>query len=335
MALKSGSRDSPVAAARCGCHDERMADVLARARGNLPLALVAVAVILTAAGMALGWWLENIHNGLLAVTFTLVGAYILFQRPRHREGILFMATGIVHAVMFFGRQLGHFMPDASAWWGWLGVWPLAPALLLTTLSVICFPDGRLPSRIWRPIVGVLIADTALLTLLSLIWPVGYPMAGLTVAHPLLEAAPPIAQQLWNATASPSFVLFQLLWVVSLVERWVRRPGIVRRQVAWLAAAAAISVALLVVGLLVSGSPRSGVLAATLLPLAAGWAIVHGQHVAAYSALSWLSRGAVDPDALPTDMARAVGDAIESERVSIWLGDADRLHLVGEWPASQG
>lgn len=143
-------------------------------------------------GQARGLWRSNLHNGLLA--FAVVGAYVLFQRLGHREGVIFLVTGVVEALLFFGRQLGH-SPTSAAdrWWGWVGA-------------------GR-----------------------------------------------------WSS-------------------RWL-----VRRQLAWLVAAVAISVVALVVGLVGWGTPRAGLLSATLVPVAAGWAIVHGQHVAAYSALSWLSR----------------------------------------------
>lgn len=83
-------------------------------------------VVLVVLGLAHGLWLENLHNGLLALAFTVVGAYVHIERPGHRQGWLFLATGIVEAVMFLGRQIGR-TPGSGAtdWWGWLGVWPLA------------------------------------------------------------------------------------------------------------------------------------------------------------------------------------------------------------------
>ena len=91
----------------------------------MPLLLVSLVVVLVAFGLSRGLWLSNLHNGLLALAFTLVGAYVLFQRPGHREGLLFMAAGVVEGVMFLGRQVGHApSSEASRWWGWLGVWPL-------------------------------------------------------------------------------------------------------------------------------------------------------------------------------------------------------------------
>ena len=117
-----------------------------RRRGLAALLVLGGVVVLVVFGAVRGVWASNLHNGLLALAFTAVGAYVLAQRTRYRIGTLFVATGAVEGVMFFGRQAGH-APTSSAdrWWGWLGVWPLALALALATLTVLCFPDGRLPS----------------------------------------------------------------------------------------------------------------------------------------------------------------------------------------------
>lgn len=51
---------------------------LRRPRGLLPLLLVSAVVVLVVLGFARGVWVGNLHNGLLALSFTLVGAYVLF-----------------------------------------------------------------------------------------------------------------------------------------------------------------------------------------------------------------------------------------------------------------
>lgn len=90
-------------------------------RGVVPMLLVGGVVVLVAFGLARGVWLSNLHNRLLGLAFTFVGAYVLYQRPRQRMGLLFMATGIVEAVVFLGRQIGHApSSDASRWWGGWG-----------------------------------------------------------------------------------------------------------------------------------------------------------------------------------------------------------------------
>jgi DNA-binding CsgD family transcriptional regulator len=68
-----------------------------------------------------------------------------------------------------------------------------------------------------------------------------------------------------------------------------------------------------------------------VPIAAGLAIVHGQHTAAYSALTWLSRSDTDVHGLPVGLARATAEALRAARAVVWLGPADRLHPVGVWP----
>jgi DNA-binding CsgD family transcriptional regulator len=119
-------------------------------------------------------------------------------------------------------------------------------------------------------------------------------------------------------------------VVAVAARWRASGGHVRRQLAWLVQAATVSITALLVGLVFWRTPTPGVLSATLMPIAAGLAIVHGQQAAAYAALSWLSRSSNRPHDLPTDLARAVAEALAAPRATLWLG-ADDLHAVGIWP----
>jgi uncharacterized membrane protein len=143
--------------------------------------------------------------------------------------------------------------------------------------------------------------------------VEYGSAGLVTAHPLNARSPEVASAAWSALAHPAYVAFQVLWVVAIAARW-RTAGVhVRRQLTWLVSAAAVSVVALALGLTTSGSPRAGLLAATLVPVAAGWAIVHGQHLVAYSALTWLSRSRAGSVDLATDLARTVAEALNATK----------------------
>lgn len=307
-------------------------------RGLVPLTLVSLVVVVVALGLSRGVWITNLHNGLLALALTSVASYVLFQRPGHREGLLLMAAGAVEGMLFYGRQVGHSaLGDGSAastwdrWWGWLGVWPLVVSLALTTFAVICFPDGRLPSARWRPVAALVIAVTVGCAAISAIWPVDYAAVGVVTIHPLNIASPSAVTTLWAAVAHPAYAAFQVLWVVALLARWRSADGAVRRQVASLAGAAAVSVALLLGGLVIWGTPVPGLISATLLPLTAGWAIVHGQHTAAYSALSWLSRIGPGSADLPTDIAHAVAQALSATGATLWMGSPGSLHAVGVWP----
>src|SRR5690348_13826477 len=96
-----------------------------RTSGVLPLVLLCVTVVLVALGLGRGLWVANLHNGVLGLAFTAVGAYLAHERPGQRMGGLFLATGLVESVMFFGRQVGHDPGSDSVWGAWFGVWPLA------------------------------------------------------------------------------------------------------------------------------------------------------------------------------------------------------------------
>ncbi|WP_051551759.1 helix-turn-helix transcriptional regulator [Nocardioides sp. URHA0020] len=301
-------------------------------RGVVPLLLVSLVVVMVAAGMARGIWVANLHNGLLAMALTGVGAYVLLQRPGHREGVLLLSAGVVEGVMFLGRQVGHTSSSgAISWWGWLGVWPLVVALALTTFAVIGFPDGRLPSRRWRPVAAVVVGLTLVCATLSATSPVEYASAGVRTAHPIRAVAPDRVDALWSGIAHPLYFGLQVLWVLALAARWRAADGHVRRQLVWLVGAAAISVVALVVGLAGWATPVPGLITAALLPVVAGWAIVHGQHVAAYSALTWLSRTGAASEDLPTDLARAVAEASAADGAALWMGPEDHLQVVGLWP----
>jgi DNA-binding CsgD family transcriptional regulator len=310
-----------------------MPDLLPRSsRGLVPLAALGGVVVLVVFGFARGVWSSNLHNGLLALAFATVGAYVSAQRPTHRSGRLFVATGVIEAVLFFGRQAGH-APGSSAdrWWAWLGVWLLGPALALTTLAIVCFPDGKLPTPRWRWLsrgVGLVVVVS---TVLSALWPVAYSSAGVMTVHPIHTTAPGAVKDIWATITYPMYVVLQVLWVAALTARWRVADPTTRGQLSLLIAAAAASLVALAVGLIGFGTHVPGVLAAALVPVAAGWAIVEGRRLATYRALSWLSRTSPGSDQLPDELTRTAAEALRAPGARLWMGGAEGLHLVGTWP----
>ncbi|MEO6606761.1 MAG: LuxR C-terminal-related transcriptional regulator [Aeromicrobium sp.] len=249
------------------------AEIRARQWAPLPLLALCAVVALVSVGFARGVWLPNLHNGLLAFAFSFVGAAILFGRPRQREGLLFLAAGTLQAVMFVGRQIGH---DSSAyddrWWGWFGVWPVAITLGTVTWCILCFPEGRFLSRRWVWVGAAVAVLATACSLLSALWPVEYADTGVRTPHPLSLGGADTADAIWSALAHSTYVGLQLLWVVAVVVRWRQSSGSTRSQLTVMLGAVAVSAAALVIGLIVAGSPRAGILAATLIPVAAGVAI---------------------------------------------------------------
>lgn len=232
---------------------------------------------LVGGGWSLGFHLGNAHNGLLAASFTAVGLYIVRMRPGHRVGWLFVAAGMLHAVVFFGRQYGaHDAPLPGATWvGWVGVWPLSLAIAVAGWALMAFPSGRLLSRRWGVAVGGMLAVAGVLALSSALWPVDYERTEVVAPHPLDLGGADVAASFWGFAQS-SYFAFQVLWTAAIVVRIKRARGLEARQMRWLVYAVVIALVLVAGGLLVVGSPAPGLLALPLVLVAAGVAILKHQ-----------------------------------------------------------
>jgi signal transduction histidine kinase len=237
--------------------------------------VAAVTAALLTGGFALGSNVSNLHNALIAVSFSAVGLFVVQRRPGHPEGWLFVATGVAHAVMFFGRQYGlHDGPLPGATWiGWLGVWPLPMVLVLIAVTLMSFPDGRLPSAGWRPVVAVLGLLGLVLSAMSALWPVEYGRTELVARHPLELPGAETATHVFGVARPACYLLFQLVPAACVVWRIRRARGDEARQLRWFVFAVAACAAVMVTGLAVWRSPLPGVLTVPVVAVAAGAAIL--------------------------------------------------------------
>jgi signal transduction histidine kinase len=236
--------------------------------------------LLVAAGFGLGVYLPNLHNGLIAASFTAVGLFVVGRRRGNREGWLFVATGLATGVIFTARQYGFYAGDNQGrelagvtWVTWLGVWPLVPVLVLTGVTMACFPDGRLPSARWRAVAVGMAAVSVPMALASALWPVEYAENGLSVPHPLRLGGYETVRALWTVAGPVGYLGIQLGWVACVVARLRRARGDEARQLRWFAYAVVVAAVAMVTGLVVFGSPALGVLTVPFVPLVAGVAIV--------------------------------------------------------------
>ncbi len=195
-----------------------------------------------------GHWI--FHNGPVAILGLWLGSAVLRRRPGHRGGWLMIGLGVattlhVVAVAYvdvrfsaLGVRTGH--PDAvfgpfrpvdlpidAALVLWISTWVWVPAVISgATLLLLIFPDGFLPSRRWRPAVGVAVASMTVATVAYMIeaWP------GAT--HELLMGAQvsvhPIASALL-AVAGIGVLAAAGAAVCSLVIRWNRSDADQRRR----------------------------------------------------------------------------------------------------------
>jgi hypothetical protein len=202
---------------------------------------------------------DNVADGgasaLALAAFPLSGTLILRQQARNVVGWLLAAIGVVWATGVYGDSYAYVglviapgaLPAAEV--GALisnGIW--APALGLTgTFLFLLFPDGRLPSRRWRPFAWLAGTVVAVLTICL------YLSTGELVVGPGKGRDNPLAVEPLGPLITASFnVLIPLFALciagsaVAVVVRFRRSHGTERLQLKWLAtAAAAVGIAFLV------------------------------------------------------------------------------------------
>ena len=179
------------------------------------------------------------------LAFPLVGALIASKRPENPIGWICLAVGIFWMVSLISSSYGLYglvvrpgsLPFPAAI-GSLGEWMWAPAVgLLGIYLILLFPDGRLPSRRWRPLAWLSGAAILVVSAGSALTP--GPMEGLPrIRNPFgLEGHP------WVVDAAQGVILLLPLCIlasaVSLVLRFLRSRGEEREQIKWLAFAASI------------------------------------------------------------------------------------------------
>jgi hypothetical protein len=207
----------------------------------------------------------------LFLVFPLVGALIASRRPQNPIGWLCLVDGLLwtttnmldyHSIYVMASPGSVPFPVGLA-----GVnhWLWVPTVgLLGTYVFLLFPDGRLPSRRWRPLAwlsGVVIVSGSLGLMLSP-GPLDMPRG---IRNPFgLEAAP------WVALAAhailPLLPLCMLASALSLVIRYRRSRGDVRQQIKWIAFAASLVALTYVIAIVASFIHPSEIWLAAGLPL---------------------------------------------------------------------
>jgi signal transduction histidine kinase len=98
-----------------------------------------------------------------------LGALLLARVPRHPIGWLLCVTALGMALAVASGQYAtysHFVHQlpAGKWAGWVSEWSSAPIILVPAVALLLFPDGRAPSRRWRPALWCGLLATVLVAL---------------------------------------------------------------------------------------------------------------------------------------------------------------------------
>jgi hypothetical protein len=190
----------------------------------------------------------NFSGVVIFLAFPIVGALIASRRPRNPIGWLLLADGLLWMLINMTDYYGIYgvaqpgsvpFPLAVAA---LNEWLWVPAVgMFGTYLLLLFPDGRLPSRRWRPLAWLSGAVILLLSATLALAPGSLENFG-EGRNPFgLEGHP------WLADAAlailPLFPLCIFASAVSLIMRYRRSGGETRQQIKWVALAAAFMGAL--------------------------------------------------------------------------------------------
>jgi signal transduction histidine kinase len=217
--------------------------------------------------------------------FPLVGAVILWHRPGNLVGWIFLAVGLTQSLAAVAGGGGELLRagDPTSWWGaelwvWENVFFAIAFVLATTYPLLLFPDGRLPSRRWRPVVHATSVGLAVLVVGILVTP-GRIESDVELVNPLgISALGGVPLVVLN-TALIFLLGVAALGLFSLVARWHGGEPETRRRLSWLVLAVLVVVAVNVAGAVAgpwlpdwAGSIEEAVTIAAL-PVATGVAVL--------------------------------------------------------------
>jgi hypothetical protein len=236
----------------------------------------ALAVLSFAAAIPLSVLSDQVANLVIAAVIGLpsaaIGVLVTRRQPGNPLGWLFLVSATCQFIgtdgggyALLAYHLGHHLPLAWVAVALDQIW--GPSLVVFAVSILLFPDGRLPSRFWRWVFRVY---AVLFTTLLVATAVA--IAGALAAHPvrvdesggLAAVDHPVGW--FNAVQGVIIVLIlglSLSFIVRQALSWRRATGERRQQLKWLASGAFVSVACLVLAAN-TGSSSNGPTGPTLL-----------------------------------------------------------------------
>ena len=224
----------------------RAATLLAWSLAGLSLVMFVATVALTISSLyvapamqpsSTGGTLGDLLLWIPFLAFPIVGALIASRRPGNPIGWICLVAGLFWMLIFLWGSIPSsvsalVMIDALTQWIWV-----PPVGLLGIYLILLFPDGKLPSRRWRPLAwfsgAVMVLASVALTLSPGPLP-DHP----GVRNPFgLEGYPMLAQVLPGVIALLPICI--LASAVSLFWRYRHSGGEVRQQIKWVAFAASL------------------------------------------------------------------------------------------------
>jgi hypothetical protein len=232
---------------------------------------------------------DVIEFSLAVGVFVVVGAVVAARRPRNPIGWILLAEGLLwQAMPVLAGYCGYALftepgglPGAE-YAAWLLEWAWVLPVGLIPFFFLLFPDGRLPSRRWRPVAWLALLAPLLVVI------------GQGLAPGPLESIPSVPNPLgipgaeWLSTVA--FVGESVLGALALLAafasfliRFRASRGLERQQFKWLAYATALLAASLMAGQVLTAlgvsdevTSNFNVLPLLGLPVAVGFAVLNNR-----------------------------------------------------------
>ena len=187
-------------------------------------------------------------TGMVAA-YPTVGALVASRRPRNAVGWLMCAVGLATAVGTFTDTYHHYAKDLDLAGAEAAdfLYAINPEVLLAIFVPLVFPDGRLPSRRWRPLIWLVVAALAVYVVDAALKPGG--------PDPLGVELPTKVYGVLSVLGIVALIVGILGAAASVALRLWRARGQERQQLKWLVYASSVVVI--------------GALGAVLLPLPIG------------------------------------------------------------------
>jgi signal transduction histidine kinase len=207
----------------------------------------------------------QIGSGL---AYVVVGYVVVSRQPKNRLCWILMAIGVIQLLSGLTNQWGiralitapGSLPTGTVM-AWIGQWSFQLVLSGWALAALLFPNGRLPTPRWRPVIWLVSTSALLATAGTASLRYIYPLGGYEGA-PGPRFSNPFASPQGAFIAGIGIVLDVAVLVViaaSIIVRFRRAVGDERQQMKWLAFVMVVDgliwAAILPAGIATSGDSR--------------------------------------------------------------------------------
>jgi hypothetical protein len=194
-------------------------------------------------------WIGLVANEIVALVGPTVGAIVASRVPRNPIGWIFSAVAVAGAFAGFAESYATYgianvratLPGAEAFAWSVGPITRTSSFVSYTFPLLLFPDGRLPSRRWRPVAWLMGVAAALIAVVIALRP-----EGLVGLGPVFMPNP-LAVEAFRGLSDVvlSFIPLGLVVVVaSVITRLRRASGLEREQFKWIGYAGGLMITLL-------------------------------------------------------------------------------------------